>query len=109
MSRDRGSAQQIQHAQAQFQLKNIISLASFVGTTVPLPIKLTSQQLMVSTQNTSRSNANPPRMQDQPGDVDSLPLGGTLETVRANTDEVEALRVTNQRLLKELEQLTRQI
>ena len=48
-------------------------------------------------------------MQDQPGDVDSRPLGGTLETVQVNTNEVEALRVTNQHLLKELEQLTRQI
>ena len=64
---------------------------------------------MVSTRNTSRSNGNPPRMQDQLGDMDSQPPGGTLETVRANTDEVEALRVTNQHLLKELEQLTGQI
>ena len=55
------------------------------------------------------SNANPPRMQDQSDDVDSQPPGGALETVRANTDEVEALRITNQHLLKELEQLTRQI
>ena len=70
---------------------------------------MTSQRLMVSTRNTSRSNANPPRMQDQPGDVDSQPPGGALETVQANTDEVEALRVTNQHLLKELEQLTMQI
>ena len=61
---------------------------------------------MVSTWNTSRSNANPPRM---PGDVDSRPPRGALETVRANTDEVEALRVTNQHLLKELEQLTKKI
>ena len=80
-----------------------------MGTTVPLQIKLTSQQLMVSTQNTSRSNADPPRMQDRPGDVDSRPPGGALETVQANTDKVEALRVTNQHLLKELEQLTRQV
>ena len=64
---------------------------------------------MVSTRNTSRSNANPPRMQDQPGDVDSRPPRDTLETVQVNTDEVEALRITNQHLLKELEQLTRQI
>ena len=64
---------------------------------------------MVSTRNTSKSNANPPRMQDQPGDVDSRPPGGALETVQANTDEVEALHVTNQHLLKELEQLTRKI
>ena len=80
-----------------------------MGTKIPLQIKLTSQQLMVSTRNTSRSNANPPRMQDQPGGVDSRLPGGPLKTVQANTDEVEALRVTNQHLLKELEQLTRQI
>ena len=63
---------------------------------------------MVSTQNTSRSNANPPRMQDPPGDADSRPPG-VLETMQANTDEVEALRLTNQRLIGELEQLTRQM
>ena len=80
-----------------------------MGTTVPLQIKLTSQRLMVSTRNISRSNANPPRMQDQPGGVDSRPPRGTLETVQANTDEVEALCVTNQHLLKELEQLTKKI
>ena len=64
---------------------------------------------MVSTRNTSRSHTNPPRMQDQPGGVDSRPPGGTLETVQVNTNEMEALRITNQHLLKELEQLTRQI
>ena len=80
-----------------------------MGTTVPLQVKLTSQRLMVLTRNTSRSNANPLRMQDQPGDVDSRPPGGALETVQGNTDEVEKLRVTNQHLLKELEQLTRKI
>ena len=58
---------------------------------------------MVSTRNTSRIHANPPRMQDQPGDVDSQPPEGTLETVQINTDEVEVLRITNQRLLRELE------
>ena len=63
---------------------------------------------MVSTRNTSRSNANPPRMQDPPGDVDSIPLGA-LEMMQANTYEVEALRLTNQRLIGELEQLTRQM
>ena len=90
-------------------LKNIISLAPSVGTTVSLQIKLTSQRLMVSTRNTSKSNANPPRIQDRPGAVDIRPPGGVLETVQANTDEVEALRVTNKHFLKELEQLTRQI
>ena len=80
-----------------------------MGTTIPLQIKLTSQRLMVSTRNTSRSNANPPKMQDHPGGVDSRPPEGSLETVQVNTNEVEALCVTNQHLLKELEQLTRQI
>ena len=80
-----------------------------MGTTVHLQIKLTSQLLMISTRNTSKSNTNPPRMQVQPSDLDSRPPGGTLETVQANTDEVEALSVTNQHLLRELEQLTRQI
>ena len=63
---------------------------------------------MVSTRNTSRSNANPPRMQDPPGDADSRPLD-TINAIRANTNEVEALRLINQRLIGELEQLTRQI
>ena len=63
---------------------------------------------MVSTRNTSRSNANPPTMQDQPGNADSRPPGA-LETMQANTDEVEALHLTNQRLIEELEQLTRQM
>ena len=79
-----------------------------MGTTVPLQIRLISQLLMVSTRNTSRNNANPPRMLDQSGDVDSRPPG-TLEVTQANTDEVEALRLTNQSLIGELEQLTRQM
>ena len=64
---------------------------------------------MVSTRNTRRSHANPPRMQDQQGNVDSQPLESTLETLHANTDEMEAPRLSNQRLLRELEQLTRKI
>ena len=63
---------------------------------------------MVSTRNTSRSNTNPPRMQDQPGNADSRPPDA-LEIMQANKDEVEALRLTNQRLTEELEQLTRQM
>ena len=63
---------------------------------------------MVSTWNTSRSNTNPPRMQDQPGNTDSRPPG-TLKAMQANTNEMEALRLTNQRLTEELEQLTRQM
>ena len=63
---------------------------------------------MVLTRNISRSNANQPRMQDQPGDVNSLPPGA-LETMQANTDEVEVFCLTNQRLIGELEQITRQM
>ena len=63
---------------------------------------------MVSTRNTSRSNANPPRMPDPPGDADSRPPG-PVEAIQANTNEVEALRLVNQRLIEEIEQLTRQI
>ena len=63
---------------------------------------------MVSTRNTSKSNANPPRMQDLPGNADNRPPEA-LEAMQANTDEVEALRLTNQRLIEELEQLTRQM
>ena len=79
-----------------------------MGTAIPLQIKLITQLLMVSTRNTSRSNANPPRMQDPPGDADNRPPN-TLEAMQANTNEVEALRLVNQRLIGELEQLTRQI
>ena len=63
---------------------------------------------MVSTRNTSRSNANPTRMPDPPGDADSRPPGPA-EAIQANTNEVEALRLVNQRLIEEIEQLTRQI
>ena len=54
------------------------------------------------------SNTNPPRMQDPPGDMGSRPPR-TVEAMKANTNEVEALRLVNQRLVEELEQLTRQI
>ena len=77
-------------------------------TTIPLQIKLITQLLMVSTRNTSRSNANPPRLQDPSGDADNRPPD-IIEAMQANTNEVEALRLTNQRLIGELEQLTRQI
>ena len=63
---------------------------------------------MVSTRFTSRSNVNPSRKQDPLGDADSRPPGA-LEAMQANTNKVEALRLTNQRLIGELEQLTRQI
>ena len=47
-------------------------------------------------------------MWDPSGDADSRPLGPA-EAIRANTNEVEALRLINQRLIEELEQLTRQM
>ena len=61
---------------------------------------------MVSTRNTSRSNA--PRVRDPSGDVDSRPPG-PVEAMQTNTNEVEALRLVNQRLIEELEQLTKQM
>ena len=63
---------------------------------------------MVSTRNTSRSHANPPRMEDPSGGADSRPPR-TVEAMQANTNEVEALRLVNQRLIEELEKLTRQM
>ena len=63
---------------------------------------------MVSTRNTSRSNTNHPRMQDQPGNTDNRPPG-MLEAMQANANEMEALRLTNQHLTEELEQLARQM
>ena len=79
-----------------------------MGTIVPLQTKLITQLLMVSMRNTSRSNANPPRMQDPPGDADNRPPD-TIEGMQANTNEVEALRLINQCLIGELEQLTRHL
>ena len=47
-------------------------------------------------------------MQDPPGDADSRPPR-TVEAMQANTNEVEALRLVNQRLIEVLEQLTIQM
>ena len=47
-------------------------------------------------------------MPDLPGDADGRPPG-PVEAIQANTNEVEALRLVNQRLIEELEQLTRQV
>ena len=47
-------------------------------------------------------------MPDLPGDADGRPPGPA-EAMQANTNEVEALRLVNQRLIEDLEQLTRQI
>ena len=77
-----------------------------MGRTVPLHIKLITQLLMVSTRNTSKINVNPPRMQDPPGGAGNRPPD-TMGAMQANTNEVEALHLINQRLIEELEQLTR--
>ena len=57
----------------------------------------------------SRSHANPPRTHDQQGDLDSRPPRDILESLKANADEMDTLRLTNQRLLRDLEELIRQI
>ena len=57
----------------------------------------------------SRSHANPPGTQDQQGNLDGRSVRDALETIQANTDEVEALRLSNQRLLRDLEELTRKM
>ena len=54
----------------------------------------------------SRSHANPPGMQDQQGNLDGRSARNAVEIIQANTDEVEALRLANQRLLRDLEELT---
>ena len=47
--------------------------------------------------------------QDQQGDLDSRPPRDALESLQANADEIEVLRLTNQHLLRDLEELTRQM
>ena len=90
------------------RLKKATSVSIVCGNDSSFTNKADISALMVSTWNTSRSNANPPRMQDPLGDVDSRPPGA-LETMQANTNKVEALHLTNQSLIGELEQLTRQM
>ena len=57
----------------------------------------------------SRSHANHLGTQDQQGNLDGRSARDALETIQANTDEVEALRLANQRLLRDLEEFTRQM
>ena len=57
----------------------------------------------------SKSHANPFGMQDQLGNLDGRSARDALETIQANTDEMEALRLANQRLLRDLKELTRQM
>ena len=47
-------------------------------------------------------------MQDPPDDINNMPPD-TLGVMQANTNEVEALRLVNQRLIEEVEHLTRQM
>ena len=56
----------------------------------------------------SRSHANPLRTQDQKDDVDSRQPGDALEALHAASNAMEALRLVNQCLLRELAELTRQ-
>ena len=56
-----------------------------------------------------QDSRQPPRMQDQQGDLDSQLARDALKTLQANIDEVEALCLTIQRLLRDLEELTRQM
>ena len=57
----------------------------------------------------SKSHTNPLGTQDQQGNLDGRSVRDALETIQDNTDEVEELRLANQRLLRDLEKLTRQI
>ena len=109
MSRDNGLDQQFKHAQAQFRSKKHHQFGAICGN----DSSFTNKADLLATdginlkhkqeQRQSSKDARPARQRGQ------RPPGGALETVQVNTDKVEALRVTNQHLLKELEQLTRQI
>ena len=64
---------------------------------------------MVSTRNMSRSHANPLRTQDQQDNIDNRQLGDVPGALHAASNEMEVLRLVNQRLLRELAELTRQV
>ena len=57
----------------------------------------------------SKSHTDPPKAQDQRDDLDRRPLRDALKTPQANTDEMEALSLTNQCLLRDLEERTTQM
>ena len=57
----------------------------------------------------SRNHANPSRTQDQQDDVDSRQLGDVPGALHAASNEMEALRLVNRCLLRELAELTRQV
>ena len=56
----------------------------------------------------SRSHANPPRTQDQQDNVDNRQPRDAPEALHAASNEMEALFLINQHLLRELAKLTRQ-
>ena len=56
----------------------------------------------------NKTHANPPRTQDQQNDVDSGQPEDILGALHAANNEMEVLRLVNQRLLRELAELTRQ-
>ena len=99
-SKDSGPTQQFHHSPAQFRLKKHHQFGAFCGNDGSFTNKV---DLSVT------GGINSEHKQDQQGDVDSRPPGGTPHTIQANTNEMEVLRLTNQPLLRELEQLTRQI
>ena len=57
----------------------------------------------------SRSHANPLRTQDQQDDIDSRQPGDVLGALHTTSNEMEALRLINQRVLRELAELTRRV
>ena len=62
---------------------------------------------MVSTRNMSRSHANRLRAQDQQDNIGNIQPRDALEALQAANNEMEALCLINQRLLRELVELTR--
>ena len=64
---------------------------------------------MVSTRNMSRSHANPQRTQDRQDDIDNGQPKDIPEALHVASNEMEALHLVNQRFLRELAELTRQV
>ena len=57
----------------------------------------------------SKNHSNPPRTQDQQDNVDSRQPRDALEALNTASNDMEALRLINQHLLRELAELTRQV
>ena len=101
-------AQRPLNAPAQFRLKKASSVGAVCGN---------DSSFTNITDFSVTDGINPEHKQEQrqsakdagpPGEADNRPPS-TLEAMQANTNEVKVLRLTNQRLIGELEQLTRQI